>query len=199
MNPWPVGSSLPAPDQALVHTYCRKSAAGWLGLGDWQSAKAELDELTPTLRAHPDVLKMRVAIHCAARQFDRAATISDTLADRVSFARLIKVYKNNPEDQRRYSPGEVVEVEAVPVFGNPDPDRICTSIVERQNLTIRMQMRRLTRLTNAFSKKWENLWAAYCLHFAYYNFCRVHRSLRVTPAMETKITDHIWEISELLA
>ena len=125
--------------------------------------------------------------------------ISDTLADRVSFARLIKVYKNNPEDQRRYSPGEVVEVEAVPVFGNPDPDRICTSIVERQNLTIRMQMRRLTRLTNAFSKKWENLWAAYCLHFAYYNFCRVHRSLRVTPAMETKITDHIWEISELLA
>lgn len=68
--------------------------------------------------------------------------------------------------------------------------KICTSIVERQNLTIRMQMRRLTRLTNAFSKKWENLWSAYCLHFAYYDFCRVHRSLRVTPAMEAGITDH---------
>ena len=62
-------------------------------------------------------------------------------------------------------------------MGNPDPERICTSIVERQNLTIRMQMRRLTRLTNGFSKKWENLWAAYCLHFAYYNFCRIHKSL----------------------
>jgi hypothetical protein len=76
-------------------------------------------------------------------------------------------------------------VEVVPVLGNPDPKRICTSIVERQNLTIRMQMRRLTRLTNGFSKKWEGLWAAYCLHFANYNFCRVHRSIRVTPAMES--------------
>lgn len=81
----------------------------------------------------------------------------------------------------------------------PDPARICTSIVERQNLTIRMQMRRLTRLTNGFSKKWENLWAAYCLHFAYYNFCRIHRSLRVTPAMEAKITDRVWSIDDLLA
>jgi hypothetical protein len=62
-----------------------------------------------------------------------------------------------------------------------------------------MQMRRLTRLTNAFSKKWENLWVAYCLHFAYYNFCRIHKTLRVTPAMEAGLTDHVWEISELLA
>ncbi len=84
-------------------------------------------------------------------------------------------------------------------MGQPDPDRICTSIVERQNLTIRMQMRRLTRLTNGFSKKWDNLWSAYCLHFAYYNFCRIHKSLRVTPAMESKITDHAWDLAELLA
>ena len=83
-------------------------------------------------------------------------------------------------------------------MGNPDPARICTSIVERQNLTIRMQMRRLTRLTNAFSKKWENLWAACCLHFAYYNFCRIHRTLRATPAMEAKIADHVWDLEELL-
>jgi len=76
--------------------------------------------------------------------------------------------------------------------------RICTSIVERQNLTIRMQMRRLTRLTNAFSKKWEGLWYAYCLHFAYYNFCRIHRSLRVTPAMQAGITDHVWGLEELI-
>jgi len=89
-------------------------------------------------------------------------------------------------------------VEVVPVSGNPDPERTCTSIVERQNLTMRMQIRRLTRLTNAFSKKWENLWAALCLHFAYDNFCRIHRSLRVTPAMEAAITDHVWILPELL-
>jgi transposase-like protein/IS1 family transposase len=125
--------------------------------------------------------------------------ISDTLADRVDFAQLIKVYRAGTEGEGRYSPAEISNTEVVPVLGNPDPARICTSIVERQNLTIRMSMRRLTRLTNGFSKKWENLWAAYCLHFAYYNFCRIHRTLRVTPAMESGIADHVWEISELLA
>ena len=125
--------------------------------------------------------------------------ISDTLADRVDFAQLIKVYRAASEGEGRYSPAEVASTEVVPVLGNPDPARICTSIVERQNLTIRMQMRRLTRLTNGFSKKWENLWAAYCLHFAFYNFCRIHSSLRVTPAMESKLTDHVWELAELLA
>jgi hypothetical protein len=81
----------------------------------------------------------------------------------------------------------------------PDFERICTSHVERQNLTMRMQIRRLTRLTNAFSKKWENLRAAIALHFAYYNFCRIHQTLRVTPAMEAGLTDHVWELKELLA
>ena len=80
--------------------------------------------------------------------------------------------------ERRNSPSEIASVEVVPVMGNPDPERICRSIVERQNLTIRMQMRRLTRLTNGFSKKWDNLWPAYCLHFAYYNFCRIHKTVR---------------------
>ncbi len=125
--------------------------------------------------------------------------ISDTLADRVSYAQLIKVYRAPQEGEARYSPAEVASVEVVPVLGNPDPERICTSIVERQNLTIRMQIRRLTRLTNGFSKKWENLWSAYCLHFAYYNFCRIHKSIRVTPAMEAGTTDHVWDLSELLA
>jgi hypothetical protein len=81
----------------------------------------------------------------------------------------------------------------------PDCERVCTSHIERQNLTMRMQIRRLIRLTNAFSKKWENLRAAIALHFAYYNFCRVHSSLRVTPAMEAGLTDHVWTIAELLA
>ena len=83
-------------------------------------------------------------------------------------------------------------------MGKPDYRRICTSHIERQNLSIRMGMRRMTRLTNAFSKKWENLEAAYTLHFAYYNFVRVHSSLRVTPAIEQGITDHIWTIAELI-
>ena len=83
-------------------------------------------------------------------------------------------------------------------MGQPDPDRTCTSIVERQNLTIRMQMRRLTRLTNGLSKKWDNLWSAYCLHFAYYNFCRIHTALRVTPGMQAGITSTVWDIADLL-
>jgi transposase-like protein len=82
--------------------------------------------------------------------------------------------------------------------GRPDPDRVCTSHVERQNLTIRMSMRRLTRLTNGFSKNWENLKAAYALHFAYYNFCRIHSSIRCTPAMEAGITKSVWSIRDLL-
>jgi transposase-like protein/IS1 family transposase len=124
--------------------------------------------------------------------------IPDTLEDRASFAQLIKVYRAGTEGEGRYSPAEVVSTEVVPVMGDPNPKRICTSHIERQNLTMRMQIRRLTRLTNAFSKKWENHWAALCLHFAYYNFCRIHRTLRVTPAMEAGISDHPWEISELL-
>jgi hypothetical protein len=75
---------------------------------------------------------------------------------------------------------------------------VSTSYVERQNLTMRMSMRRLTRLTNAFSKKWENLNSALALHFAYYNFCRIHSSLRVTPAMEAGVTDHLWSLDELI-
>lgn len=127
------------------------------------------------------------------------SAITTTLSDRCDFAMLVKVYAQAPlEEQRRYSPPDVTHAERVPVMGDPDPDKICTSHVERQNLTIRMQMRRLTRLTNAFSKKWENLWAAYCLHFAWYNFCRVHKTLRVTPAMESGITDHVWDLRELL-
>ncbi len=121
-----------------------------------------------------------------------------SLGTRVDFAQLIKVYAASTEEEHRYSPPRVVEAIAKPVFGEPDAERICTSHIERQNLTMRMQIRRLTRLTNAFSKKWENLKAALALYFAWYNFCRVHRTLRVTPAMESGIADHPWTITELL-
>jgi IS1 family transposase len=117
----------------------------------------------------------------------------------IDYAQLVKVYAASRDGEQRYSPAEVVDVEVVPRAGMPDYERICTSHIERQNLTMRMQIRRLTRLTNAFSKKWENLRAAVALHFAYYNFCRVHKSLRVTPAMEAGLTDHVWTIGELLS
>jgi transposase-like protein/IS1 family transposase len=126
-------------------------------------------------------------------------SIPDTFGNRVDFAMLIKVYKASQEGEARYSPAEVESVEVVPVCGNPDPDRICTSIIERSNLSLRMGCRRFTRLTNAFSKKWENHWAAVTLWYTYYNFCRVHNSLRVTPAMAHEITDHVWPLAELLA
>lgn len=123
-----------------------------------------------------------------------------TLGTRVDFAQLIKVYAPGKQGggEQRYSPAEVIKAIPTTQWGNPDPERISTSHVERQNLTIRMQVRRLTRLTNAFSKKWDNLKAALALHFAYYNFCRVHKTLRCTPAMEAGITDRVWEIKDLL-
>jgi transposase-like protein/IS1 family transposase len=121
------------------------------------------------------------------------------LRDRVDFAQLIKVYGTPRDGEQRYSPAEVVDSVPVEIMGRPVMDRICTSHIERQNLSIRMGMRRMTRLTNGFSKKWENLEFAYSLWFAYYNFCRVHKTLRVTPAMEAGITDHIWTIAELIA
>jgi transposase-like protein/IS1 family transposase len=121
------------------------------------------------------------------------------LRGRASFAQLIKVYASPREGEQRYSPGEVVEAVPVRIMGNPDKRRICTSHIERQNLSIRMGMRRMTRLTNAFSKKWENLEAAYSLWFAFYNFCRSHKTLGNTPAIEAGITNHIWSLKELMS
>ena len=120
------------------------------------------------------------------------------LPGRVHFAQLVKVYGAPSDGEGRYSPAEVVDSVPEIITGNPVRSRICTSHIERQNLSIRMGMRRMTRLTNGFSKKWENLQAAYSLWFAYYNFCRVHKTLRVTPAMESGIADHIWTIAELI-
>jgi len=117
----------------------------------------------------------------------------------IDFAQLIKVYAASREPETRYSPPVVVETKVKPVFGRPDPERICTSHVERNNLSMRTSIRRLTRLTNAFSKKWENLHAALALYFAHYNFCRVHSSIRKTPAMESGLTEHVWSMRELLA
>jgi IS1 family transposase len=115
----------------------------------------------------------------------------------IDYAMLVKVY-GNVSNEQRYSPGECIGTRKNWISGNPDPRHTSTSFVERQNLTMRMSMRRMTRLTNAFSKKVANLEAAVALHFAYYNFCRIHKTLRVTPAMAAGLTDKVWDIENLL-
>ncbi|WHZ23507.1 MAG: hypothetical protein OJF47_002619 [Nitrospira sp.] len=116
----------------------------------------------------------------------------------VDYAMLDKIYNAPPQEgQVRYSPADCCGTRKVKVKGNPDITKVSTSFVERQNLTMRMSMRRMTRLTNAFSKKLENQAHAVALHFMHYNFCRVHQTLRVTPAMEAGISDHVWTLEEL--
>ena len=111
---------------------------------------------------------------------------------------LTKVYGKAPENETRYSPTKILSSTTEVIKGNPNPKYISTSYVERQNLTMRMGMRRVTRLTNGFSKKVTNHEAAVALHFMHYNFCRVHQTLRVTPAMEAGIAAHVWSISEIV-
>ena len=122
--------------------------------------------------------------------------VEASFGSEVDYGRIVKHYEADPVGPSRYSPPKVVDVTTNVVQGSPTA--ICTSHVERQNLTMRMSMRRFTRLTNAFSKKVENLRAAVALHFAHYNFVRIHRSLRVTPAMAAGVTDRLWEIGELI-
>lgn len=118
----------------------------------------------------------------------------------VDYAMLVKVYEGmGGMDQRRYSPSRFVKADKRRINGSPDVAEVSTSYVERQNLTIRMQNRRFTRLTNAFSKKIENLAHSVALHFMHYNFARIHKTLRVTPAMEAGIANRVWSIEEIAA
>jgi IS1 family transposase len=129
------------------------------------------------------------------------SAIEDCFGADVDYAQLVKLYgqPKAPSGSRDwYAPVEVTAAIPMRVNGNPNTRYISTSMVERQNLTIRMQVRRFTRLTNAFSKKLENLKAAIALHFAHYNFVRVHQTLRVTPAMAADVSGHVWELGELL-
>jgi IS1 family transposase len=128
-----------------------------------------------------------------------AEAVEDAFGADVDYAMLVKIYgasSENPES--RYSPATCIGCRTGVLNGDPDPDHISTSFVERQNLSMRMGMRRFTRLTNGFSKKLENHGHMVALYFMHYNFCRVHKTLRVTPAMEAGLTDHVWDIEELL-
>ena len=120
----------------------------------------------------------------------------------IDFAQIVKTFGKvsvDPSAAVRYSPATITSSTKQVVVGDPDPKHISTSYVERQNLTMRMSMRRFTRLTNGFSKKIENHMASVAIHFAHYNFCRVHKTLRVTPAMEARLTDRVWSIEDLIA
>ena len=117
----------------------------------------------------------------------------------VDYAQIHKIYGASDEPEKRYSPAKCIGCEMKVVSGDPDPKHVSTSFVERQNLTMRMSMRRFTRLTNGFSKKAENHCHAVALHYLHYNFCRVHQTLRVTPAMEAGLTDHVWSVEDVIA
>lgn len=125
--------------------------------------------------------------------------VAGAFGNDVDYAQLVKHYGPDRSTPTRYSPPQFVSAESKAICGAPADRHVCTSFVERANLTMRMEMRRFTRLTLGFSKKIENHKHAIALNFVHYNFCRVHKTLRVTPAMEAGLTDHVWEIEELLA
>ncbi len=159
----------------------RTSSTGIMFLGDLQSRLATRIQLTTD--GHGAYLE------AAAHTFG---------AD-VDFAQLVKLYKETGGGASRYSPAECIGTKVKVVEGVPDPDHISTSYAERQNLNLRMHMRRFTRLTNAFSKKLENHAHAMALFSTYYNFVRIHQTLRVTPAMAAGVTERLWEIGDIVA
>jgi IS1 family transposase len=124
--------------------------------------------------------------------------VESAFGSEIDYAMLIKLY-GKEQEEIRYSAAECIGTRTEVISGDPFPPMISTSYVERQNLTMRMSMRRFTRLTNGFSKKLENHMHAIALHYMYYNFCRIHQSLRCTPAMEAGISKHVWEISDIVA
>jgi hypothetical protein len=124
--------------------------------------------------------------------------VRDTFGDDIDYAQLQKLYGADPAGEKRYSPAKCIGARRRAMIGNPDRDEISTSYAERANLTMRMHMRRFTRLTNAFSKKIENHACSVALHAMYYNFVRIHQTLKVTPAMAAGVTDRLWEMKDVV-
>lgn len=161
-----------------------------VGKRNGSNALSFMDELKYRIRT-----RFQLSTDAFAPYFNAVDTVFGTDID---YGQVHKEYREDGKGEKRYSPADIVRVIIKPLIGYPKRKRISTSHIERQNLTIRMQMRRFTRLTNAFSKKLENLKAAIALHFFHYNFIRIHQSLRVTPAMEAKITNRLWSWNDLL-
>ena len=185
---------------------------GWGDIWTWVAIDADT-KLVPSYRVGPRDLREATAFmtDLAGRLRHRVQLTTDGLNTyllavegafngQVDYAQLIKVYGNDSsrKPERRYSPGVCIDAIPMRVSGAPDPDHISTSYIERQNLTMRMSMRRYTRLTNAFSKKVENHAAAVSLHFMHYNFCRIHSTLKTTPAVAAGVSDHIWKLHEII-
>ena len=171
-----------------------KLVCSWsVGRRDWVTAKHFVDDLQSRLanRIQLTTDGNRLYLFAIAEAFDY----------QIDYAVLRKIYggSSSKTAEVRYSPAECVGCEKEAKIGNPDPKHVSTSYVERQNLKMRMQMRRFTRLTNAFSKKIENHVAALALHYMRYNFVRIHQTLRVTPAMAAGLTDRVWGIEDLVA
>jgi IS1 family transposase len=159
-----------------------------VGNRDGQTAKIFIDDLASRLANR---VQLTTDGHRAYLE-----AVESAFGSQIDYAMLNKIYASS-QDQTRYSPAECVGCERKPITGNPAPRYVSTSYAERQNLTMRMGMRRFTRLTNAFSKKVENHTYQVALHFMYYNFARVHATLRVTPAMEAGVSDHVWDLEEI--
>ena len=186
-NPWQVGDMwifvALDPDSKLVPTYR-------IGKRDARNARAFLSDLASRLSNRVQLSSDALRVYVEA--------VDAAFGSNVDYGQIVKFYEAEPIGPGRYSPPKVVDTIARAIWGDPDPEHISTSHIERQNLTMRMCIRRLTRLTNAFSKKIENLKAAVAVHFTYYNFVRRHQTLRVTPAMEAGVTSHLWSIGDLL-
>ncbi|HEX2852507.1 MAG TPA: IS1 family transposase [Opitutaceae bacterium] len=145
--------------------------------------------------------RMRSRIHLSTDGMQEyRATIAEAFGSDVDYGQIVKVYgaPDGVDAARRYSPPRITSIRKMSIRGEPDHAEISTSLVERQNLTMRMHMRRLTRLTNAFSKKVENFRAAVSLHFAYYNFVKMHGTIRCTPALQAGVADRVWTVGDLL-
>jgi len=161
-----------------------------IGNRDARTAKIFIDDLASRLASRVQLTTDGLKAYLEA--------VEGAFGADVDYAQLVKIYGASQEETR-YSPAECLGCERKAVTGKPDPAHVSTSYVERQNLTMRMGIRRFTRLTNAFSKKVENHAYQVALHFMHYNFCRIHTTLRCTPAMEAQVTDHVWTIEEMLA
>lgn len=163
----------------------------------WWIGRRDADNATTFMTDLADRMKSRVQLTTDGHRMYLEA-VENAFGSEIDFSQIIKLYGVPMGNETRYSPVECIGTQKHVVQGNPDLKKTSTSYVERQNLTMRMSMRRFTRLTNAFSKKLENLGHAVALHFMYYNFCRIHQSLRITPAMAAGVTDHVWELEDIV-
>ncbi len=191
------------------NTHYDKKAEGWGDIWTWVGIDADTKLVVGYLVGGRDAgWAMEFMQDCADRIKGRVQVSTDghrayfsavegAFGMDVDYAMIQKIYGASSEHETRYSPATCIGCDIKVVSGNPDPKHVSTSFVERQNLTMRMGMRRFTRLTNGFSKKADNHRHAVALHYMYYNFCRVHQTLRVTPAMEAGIASRVWTVEEL--